>query len=45
MDFATFSRFKSRDRKERKEKKRHLCLSLSAGNITGSLNICLTCTY
>ena len=44
MNFATFSRFKSKDRREKETKERHLCLSLSAGNIAGTLNICL-CPY
>ena len=41
MDFATFLRFKSKDRREKKTKERHLCLSLSAGNIAGTLDVCL----
>ena len=44
MDYATFSRFKRKERKkkEKKTKERHLYLILSAGNIAGTLIICLS---
>ena len=35
MDFA------KTEKREKKTKERHLCLSLAAGNIAGTLNICL----
>ena len=41
-DLTTFSNFKS---KEKKKKERHLCLRQSAGNIAGTLNICLVFTH
>ena len=47
MDFATFSRFKRKERKkkENKTKERHLYLILSAGNIAGILNSYLVRAY